>query len=159
MLDFKFLKIQYMKLRGAVIKFLDRFNESSYYYRPTLKSNTTAWIIPHISAFEQLMVVDKIIGYNFSEFISQENIDKYKPNVDGFKFKKEEMMSIEQAIELLKRTQEVSVKFLDEMIAQNDSAKEVDPETAFNRYLLNFSHETEHYGQIKYLIGTWQRTQ
>lgn len=88
----------------AVIKFLDRFDESSYYYQPTLKSNTTAWIIPHISAFEQLMVVEKIVGYNFSEFISQENIDKYKPNVDGFKFKKEEIMSKEQAIKLLKRT-------------------------------------------------------
>lgn len=146
-------------MREAVIKFLDRFDESSYYYQPTLKSNTTAWIIPHISAFEKLMVVDKIVGYNFSEFISQENIDKYKPNVGGFKFKKEEMMSKEQAIELLKRTQEVSVKFLDDLIAQNDSVKEMDPETAFNRYLLNFSHETEHYGQIKYLIGTWQRTQ
>lgn len=159
MLDFKFVKKQYLILREAVIKFLDRFDESSYYYQPTLKSNTTAWIIPHISAFEKLMVVDKIVGYNFSEFISQENIGKYKPNVDGFKFKKEEMMSKEQAIELLKRTQEVSVKFLDDLIAQNDSVKDVDPETAFNRYLLNFSHETEHYGQIKYLIGTWQRTQ
>lgn len=158
MLDFKLVKKQYLKLREAVIKFLDRFDEGSYYYQPSLKSNTTAWIIPHISAFEQLMVIDKIIGYNFGKFISQEYIDKYKPNVDGFKFKKEEIMSKNQAIELLKRTQEVSVKFLDDMIAQNNSVKDVDPETAFNRYLLNFSHETEHYGQIKYLIGTWQRT-
>ncbi|MFQ6123255.1 MAG: DinB family protein [Candidatus Heimdallarchaeota archaeon] len=101
--------MQYLKLREAVIKFLDRFDEGSYYYQPTPKSNTTAWIILHISAFEQLMVVDKIGGYNFNEFISQENIDKYKPNVAGFNFKKEEMMSKDQAIELLKRTQEAAV--------------------------------------------------
>ncbi|MFX1534315.1 MAG: DinB family protein [Promethearchaeota archaeon] len=156
--DFKLLKIQYLKLRESVIKYLDKFDEESYFYQPTIKSNATAWIIPHISAFEKLMVIDKIEGYKFGIFISQEEIEKYRPGVDAFNFKKEELMGKKQAIELLRKTQEVSIKFLDDMIAQTNSIKAVDPENAFNRYLLNFSHETEHYGQIKYLIGTWKRT-
>ncbi|MFX0063403.1 MAG: DinB family protein [Candidatus Hermodarchaeota archaeon] len=156
--DFKHLKVQYLKLRESVIKYLDQFDEKSYFYQPTIKSNTTAWIIPHISAFEKLMVIDKIEGYNFGIFISQEEIEKYKPGVDAFNFKKEELMDKKQAIELLGKTQEVSIKFLDDMIAQTNSVKAVDPENAFNRYFFNFSHETEHYGQIKYLIGTWKRT-
>lgn len=157
MYDFNLVKGQYVKLREAVINFLDRFNEGSYYYQPTPKSNATAWIIPHVSAFEQLMVIDKITGYSFGKFISQADIDKYKPGIDGFKFANKELMRKKQAIELLKKTQDVSVKFLDDMIAQNDSVSDVDSKTAFNRYMLNFSHETEHYGQLKYLLGTWQR--
>ena len=33
----------------------------------------------------------------------------------------------------------------------------VDRRVAFDRYFLNFTHDTEHYGQIKYLTGLWQR--
>jgi len=76
--DFKLLKVQYLKLRESIIKYLDQFDEESYFYQPTIKSNATAWIIPHISAFEKLMVIDKIEGYNFGIFISQEEIEKYK---------------------------------------------------------------------------------
>ena len=155
--DFKLLKMQYLKLREAIIKYLDKFDEESYFYQPTTKSNATAWIVPHISAFEKLKVIDTIEGYNFGIFISQEECEKYKPGVDALNFKKEELMGKKQAIELLRKTQEVSIKFLDDMITQTNSVKAVDPENAFNRYSLNFSHETEHYGQIKYLIGTWKR--
>ena len=155
--DIEFAKAQYLKLRVAVIKFLDKFDDESYYYQPTEKSNSTAWIVPHISAFEKLMVTDKIPGFAFDDFITPEDIAKYKPGVDGFAFGRKDMMDIEEAVELLERTQEVSVSFLDDLIDDAASAKDVDMQNAIDKYLFNFSHETEHYGQLKYLLGTWER--
>ena len=93
MSDFIFIKNQYVKLRDSLITYLGKFNEESYFFQPTKVSNSPAWIIPHISAFEKIMVVDKISGYEFEEFITQDNIDKYKPGVDAYSFAKEEMMS------------------------------------------------------------------
>jgi len=101
--------------------------------------------------------MDKIQEYNFGEFISQADVDKYRPGVDGFLFNKEDIMNKEEAIELLDKTQKISVEFLDNMISKADSIKNVDEEIAKKQYLLNFSHETEHLGQLKYLIGTWKR--
>ena len=100
------------------------------------------------------MVTDQIKEYTFDSFISPEDVEKYRPGVDGFLFKKSEMMSKDQAIQLLKKTQEVSLHFLDELIDKSSAIKEINQENAFNRYLLNFSHETEHLGQLKYLKGT-----
>ena len=156
--DFELLKSNYLKLREAMIKYLSKFDEESYFYQPTEKSNTTAWIVPHIAAFEKVMVTDKILGYDFTKFISEEDVNKYKPTVDGFSFSKEQMMSKEEAIKLLEKTKEVSIEFLDNMINQSEKIKNVDSEIAFDRYMLNFSHETEHLGQLKYLLGTWIRT-
>ena len=158
MLDFELVKNTYLKLRASVIKYLEKFNEESYYYQPTNKSNATAWIVPHIVAFEKVMVVDRIQGYNFPLFIIQADVDKYKPAVDGFNFKREEMMTKVEAIELLQQAQEVSIEFIDNIINQSDDVIDVDPQIAFDRYLFNFSHETEHLGQMKYLLGTWKRT-
>ena len=158
MKDFELLKSNYLKLREAMIKYLSKFEDDSYFYQPTDKSNATAWIVPHIVAFEKVMVTDKILGYDFLEFISKEDVEKYKPTVDGFSFTKEQMMTKEEAIKLLEKTKEVSIQFLDNMINQTERIKNVDPEIAFDRYMLNFSHETEHLGQLKYLLGTWIRT-
>ena len=157
-MDFELLKDSYLKLRKSVIKYLDGFDEESYHYQPTEKSNSTAWIIPHIVAFEKLMVTDKISGYVFPEFISQDNVDIYKPTVDGFNFSKEDLLTKEEAIKLLEKTQKVSIEFLDKMINQNEEIKNVEKATAFDRFLFNFSHETEHLGQLKYLLGTFKRT-
>ena len=66
------------------------------------------------------------------------------------------MMSTEKAIELLKKTKDCSLKFLNALI-DGTSGSNVDPEIVKEKYLLNFSHETEHYGQLKYLLGTWKR--
>jgi len=158
MKDFELLKSNYLKLRNAFIKYLDKFDSESYYYQPTEKSNTTAWIVPHIAAFEKVMVTNKILGFDFKEFISIEDVEKYKPTVDGFTFAKDQMISKDEAIKLLRITQEVSIEFLDCMTNQTESIINVDPEIAFDRYMLNFSHETEHLGQLKYLLGTWNRT-
>ena len=157
MKDFELLKASYLKIRESMIKYLDKFEEESYFYQPTEKSNSAAWIVPHIVAFEKVMVVDKILGYKFEKSISQEDVDKYKPTVDGFEFTKKNLMSKKDAIKLLKHAQEVSIKFLDEMINQTDKVQEVNREIAFDRFMLNFSHETEHLGQLKYLLGTWNR--
>lgn len=159
MKDFELLKTNYLKLRESMIKYLDKFDEDSYFYQPTEKSNAVAWIVPHIVAFEKVMVIDKILGYKFNNFISKEDVEKYKPTVDGFEFSKDELMSKEKAIKLLEQTREVSIQFLDEMINQTDSVQEVNLEITFDRYMLNFSHETEHLGQLKYLLGTWKRIQ
>ncbi|MGC9781382.1 MAG: DinB family protein [Candidatus Heimdallarchaeota archaeon] len=158
MKDFELIKANYLRLRSSVINYLGKFNDDSYYYQPTDKSNSVAWIVPHIVAFEKVMVTDKIKGYKFKRFITQEDIEKYKPAVDGYVFKKKELMNVEEAIKLLNETQNVSIKFLDDTINGSDSTNEVDLEIAFDKYLLNFSHETEHLGQLKYLLGTWKRT-
>jgi hypothetical protein len=157
MTDLLFVRKQYLALRESFISFLGKFNDDSYFYQPTTKSNSAAWIVPHISAFEKIMVTDKIGGYEFPEFITLENVNKYKPGVDGFAFSKDDMLGIAEAIELLERTREVSIGFLDDMISEAASVKDVDPKTAIDKYLFNFSHETEHYGQLKYLLGTWKR--
>ncbi|MFW9968506.1 MAG: DinB family protein [Candidatus Thorarchaeota archaeon] len=157
MKDIEFVKSQYLKLRESLIKFLSNFDDESYFYQPTDKSNSTAWIVPHISAFEKIMIADKISGYTFAEFITSDDILKYKPGVDGFAFNREQMLGKEEAIALLQRTKEVSVRFLDDLIEESSFAKEVDPQNAVEKYLFNFSHETEHYGQLKYLLGTWKR--
>ncbi|MHA2021923.1 MAG: DinB family protein [Candidatus Thorarchaeota archaeon] len=157
MTDLRFVKKQYLDLREAFIKFLDKFEEESYFYQPTVKSNSTAWIVPHVSAFEKLMVTDKIPGYKFEEFITEENVAKYRPGADGFVFGKQDMMNIDEAISLLLRTKDVSIRFLDNIIDEATSAKDVNAQIALDKYLSNYSHETEHYGQLKYLLGTWKR--
>ncbi len=156
--DFELIKANYLKLRSSLIKYLGNFNDVSYYYQPTDKSNSVAWIVPHVVAFEKVMVTDKIKRYKFKRFITQEDVEKYKPAVDGYAFKKKELMKIEEAIKLLNEAQNVSLKFLDDTINGSDSTIDVDFEIAFDKYLLNFSHETEHLGQLKYLLGTYKRT-
>jgi len=157
MKDFELLKANYLKLRENMIKYIGKFEEESYFYQPTEKSNAVAWIVPHIAAFEKVMVVDKILGYNFSKFISKEDVEKYKPAINGFEFTKKDLLPMDQAIKLLEKTKEVSINFLDEMINQTDTISEVNLEITYDRYMLNFSHETEHLGQLKYLLGTWKR--
>ncbi|MFW9924865.1 MAG: DinB family protein [Candidatus Thorarchaeota archaeon] len=159
MRDFELIKANYLKLRNSVLKYLSNFTDESYYYQPTEKSNSTAWIVPHIVAFEKVMVVDKIQGYVFTKFISEEDVDMYKPGVDGFLFDKESLMSMKDALDLLEKSREVMINFLDEMINQADKISEVDSDQVFDRFMLNFSHETEHLGQLKYLLGTWKRLQ
>jgi hypothetical protein len=157
-MDFELIKANYLQLRRALIKYLEKFDEESYFYQPTEKSNAVAWIVPHIAAFEKVMVVDKIAGYDFNEFIIPEDVEKYKPSVAGYAYTKNQMMSMEEAIALLKKTMEVSSAFLDEIVHDSEKVKDVDKAVVFDKYMFNFSHETEHYGQIKYLLGTYKRT-
>lgn len=157
-MDFELIKANYLQLRRAMMKYLEKFDEESYFYQPTEKSNAVAWIVPHIAAFEKIMVADKITGYDFEEFITTEDVEKYKPSVAGYAYAKDQMMSIEDAIALLKKTMEVSNAFLDEIVHDSEKVKDVDKTIVFDKYMLNFSHETEHYGQIKYLLGTFKRT-
>jgi hypothetical protein len=155
--DLELVKSLYLKLRDSLIAFLGKFDDDSYFYQPTPKSNATAWIVPHISAFEKLMVTDKIPGFDFPQFITPENVAIYKPGVEAYALTRDEMMEISEAIELLKQTEKVSIGFLDDMIGGRDSIREVDRSVVIDKYLLNFSHETEHFGQLKYLLGTWNR--
>jgi hypothetical protein len=137
MTDLEFVKAQYLKLRASFIKFLDNFDDESYFYQPTNKSNSTAWIVPHISAFEKLMVADKIQGYTFEDFITSDDILKYKPGVEGFAFNREQMLGMDEAIALLERTEEASVRFLDDLIEGSTSARDVDHQNAAEKYLFN----------------------
>lgn len=157
--DFELVKNNYSKLRNVLIKYLEKFDEEAYLYKPTEKSNAVAWIVPHIVAFEKEEVMDFIEGYKFEIIISDEDIDKYKPGVDGYAFSEKELMTKDEAIKHLQIALEISVKFLVKIINNADEIDEVDKDMAFTRYMLNISHETEHYGQLKYLLGTYIRTQ
>lgn len=159
MSDFELIKANYLKLRGSVIKYLSNFSDDSYYFQPTKKSNSTAWIVPHIVAFEKVMVVDKIQGYDFPKFISEADVDMYKPGVDGFLFETDSLMIVKDALNLLEKSKVVFINFLDAIINQSEEIAEIDLDLVFDRLMLNFSHETEHLGQLKYLLGTWKRLQ
>jgi hypothetical protein len=158
MLDFEFIKNNYIKLVDAIIKYLDKFTEEAYYYKPTEKSNAVAWIVPHIAAFEKEKVMDFIENYTFDKVMSDENIVKYHPGVDGYKLKQNEMMTKEKAIEHLEAAKKASLKFLDDLINNAETTKDVDQDFVFARYMLSYSHTLEHYGQLKYLLGTYNRT-
>lgn len=157
--EFEFIKTRYLQVRNALIKYLEKFDEQSYYYQPTEKSNATAWIVPHLAAFERVMIMDHIPGFKFNQFISEEDIEKYKPGADGFALEKKEALSKDEAIKLLRKAQKTTLEFLDLLINNAKEVEKVDRNIAFDKYLLNFTHDTEHYGQIKYLLGTFKRTQ
>ena len=155
MSDLRFIIQQYSKLRDSLVNYLGKFNDESYFYQPTKVSNSPAWIVPHISAFEKVMVVDKIPGLALSEFISPNDVAIYRPGVEAYSFTSDQLMGLDDAIKLLEKTKEVSCAFLEELAS--GQSREVDMDVASERYLLNYSHETEHYGQLKYLLGTWKR--
>lgn len=157
MYDFDLIKNNYTKLRNALIKYLEKFDDSAYYYKPTDKSNAVAWIVPHIVAFEKEKVMDFIEGYKFKTIMSDEDVAKYRPGVDGFAFSENELMTKDEAIKHLQLTLEISIKFLDDIINNADEIDNVDRDIVFARYMLNINHETEHYGQMKYLLGTHMR--
>jgi hypothetical protein len=67
------------------------------------------------------------------------------------------LMSAEEALAGLARMREISNRFLSEMRSGDAGPGGVDRQHVLEVYQHNSSHDTEHFGQLKYLSGTWGR--
>lgn len=129
----------------------------AWYYQPTPLSNPAAWIVGHLLAFEQQFVYDQIHGYAFPRGASTEVVERYKPGVDGFSMGERNLMPAEEALEGLARLRGISDRFFSEILSGGTAARAVDRLKVVELYQHNASHDTEHFGQLKYLSGTWSR--
>jgi hypothetical protein len=153
-----FIHDNYLKLRDAIASWIrDNFGGAAWYYQPTPLSNPAAWIVPHLIAFEQQYVYDQIPGYSFPRGASPEVVERYKPGVAGFSLGKGNLMSAEEALAGLTRLREISNRFFSDLRSEGAGARGVDRDKVFELYQHNSSHDTEHFGQLKYLSGTWSR--
>ena len=147
----------YLKLRDAISQWVrDHLGGAAWFYQPTRLSNPAAWIVPHLIAFEQQYVYDQIPGYPFPRGASAEVVERYKPGVDGFSMGKKNLMSAEEALAGLARLRQISQRFFSDMRSGAAGAG-VDLRQVLDLYQHNSSHDTEHFGQLKYLSGTWGR--
>ena len=146
----------YLRLRDAVASWIkDNLGGAAWYYQPTPKSNSAAWIVGHLIAFEQQYVYDQIPGYAFPRGASAAVVERYKPGVAGYAMGEGELMSAEEALAGLARLREISDRFLSEV--SSGTAAAVDRGLVTECYRHNAVHDTEHFGQLKYLSGTWSR--
>jgi hypothetical protein len=150
----------YLKLRDAIAAWIrEHLGGAAWYYQPTPLSNPAAWIVPHLIAFEQQFVYDKVSGYSFPRGASPEVVERYKPGVAGFSMGEANLMSAEEALAGLAREREISDRFLSEVRSGRGGARGIDRRLVSEVYQHNASHDTEHFGQLKYLSGTWSRLQ
>ena len=156
--DIAVIHDNHLKLRDAIASWIrDHSSGAAWYYQPTPLSNPAAWIVPHLLAFEQQYVYDQIPGYTFPLGVSAEVVERYKPGVDGFSMGEGNLMSAEEALAGLARLREISHQFFSEITSGNAGAGGVDRRKVLELYRHNSSHDTEHFGQLKYLSGTWGR--
>jgi hypothetical protein len=152
------IRERHLRLRDSVAAWIrTHFDDASWYYQPTPVSNPAAWIVPHLLAFEQQFVFDKIPGRPVPPGVSAEVVERYKPGVAGFETGKGNLMSLEEALSALARMREISNHFLSQLILASPAQPAVDPQQVVELYQHNFTHDTEHFGQLKYLSGTWGR--
>lgn len=148
----------YLKLRDEIAAWLrDHLQGEAWYYQPTPLSNTPAWIVGHLIAFEQQFVYDAIPGYVFPLGASADVVESYKPGVAGFSLKKGTLMPVTEALASLARLREISDRFLSAVGSSAPSVSAVDRRKVIGAYQHHAYHDTEHFGQIKYLSGTWER--
>ena len=152
------IRDDYLKIRDEIASWIrDQLGGEAWYYQPTPLSNPAAWIVPHLIAFEQRYVYDEIPGYSFPRGASPEVVERYKPGVAGFSMGKDNLMPVEEALAGLARLRETSDRFFADIQSGAAGAGAVDLRQVFEVYRHNSSHDTEHFGQLKYLSGTWSR--
>ena len=152
------IRDNYLTLRDSIASWIrEHLIGAAWYYQPTPLSNPAAWIVPHLIAFEQQYVYDQIPGYPFPRGASPEVVERYKPGVAGFAMGEKNLMSAEEALAGLARLREISDRFLSEIESGSAGTGGVERRLVFELYQHNSSHDTEHFGQLKYLSGTWSR--
>ena len=153
-----FMHESYLKLRDAIVVWVRKnLSGAAWYYRPSPLANSAAWIVPHLVVFEQIKVHDRITGHGFPPLASAELVERYKPGAAGYAMPEAELMSLEGALGAIARARELTERFFALLHGADPTVAGVDRGLVFERYLLNFTHDTEHYGQLKYLSGTWDR--
>ena len=156
--ELEFMLHRYLKLREAIANWLKKnFDEGAWYYQPAPTANAAAWIVPHLIVFEQIKVYDQIPGYAFHRVATDEQVERYKPGAAGYAMGRGELMTMEEALVGLAAARKITEAFFHALLTDSPLTAGIDRRVAFDRYFLNFTHDTEHYGQIKYLTGMWQR--
>lgn len=158
--EMAFVHSSYLKLRDAIVAWVRKsLAGDAWYFRPSPLANSAAWILPHLVAFEQTKVHDRIAGHGLPRLALPEMVERYKPGVAGYSMPEGELMGLEEALAAVARAREMTDRFFAQLQAGDPAVAGVDRALVFERYLLNFTHDTEHYGQLKYLSGTWERTE
>jgi hypothetical protein len=156
--EVEFLLGRYLKLREAIGNWLrQNFDEEAWYYQPAPTANPAAWIVPHLIVFEQIKVYDQIPGYAFHRVATEEQVARYRPGAAGYAMGRGELMGMEEALVGLGAARKITEAFFHALLTDAPLVAGVDRRLACDRFFLNFTHDTEHYGQIKYLTGLWQR--
>lgn len=154
------IREDYRELRDAIASWIrDHLRGKAWYYQPTALSNPAAWIVPHLIAFEQQYVYDQISGYAFPRGATPEVVERYRPGVSGYAMGEANLMSADEALAGLARLRGITERFLSELLSGAADTRGVDGGQVRAAYRHNFSHDTEHFGQLKYLSGTWGRLQ
>ena len=149
---------RYLRLRDSIASWTRaHLDGAAWYYQPTPVSNPAAWIVPHLLAFEQQFVFDKIPGRSIPSGVSADVVERYKPGAAGFAMGEGNLMSLEEALAGIARMREISNRFLSGLLSAGAAEPGVDRQAVIELYQHNFDHDTEHYGQLKYLSGTWAR--
>ena len=151
------IRDNHLKLRDAIASWVRDQSGGAWYYQPTPLSNSAAWIVGHLIAFEQLYVYDEITGYSFPRGASAEVVERYKPGVAGFAMGQEVLIPVEEALAGLARQRGISDRFFSDILSGSTAAERVNRRQVFEVYQHHSSHDTEHFGQLKYLGGTWGR--
>ncbi len=158
--EMEVIRKSYLDLRDAIASWVrDQLDGKAWYYQPTPLSNPAAWIVGHLIAFEQEYVYDQIPGYSFPRGATAEVVERYRPGVAGYAMGEKSLMSAREALAGLARLRGITDRFLRELLSGAAAAKAVDQGQVRDAYQHNFTHDTEHFGQLKYLTGTWGRMQ
>ncbi len=158
--EMEVIRESYLDLRDAIASWIrDHLGGQAWYYQPTSLSNPAAWIVPHLIAFEQEYVYDQISGYSFPRGATPQLVERYRPGVAGYAMGEKNLMSAAEALAGLARLRGITDRFLSELLSGAAAAKAVDQGQVRDAYRHNFNHDTEHFGQLKYLSGTWSRLQ
>jgi DinB superfamily len=148
----------YLNLRDAIATWVhDHLRGDAWYFQPTPLSNAPAWIVGHLIAFEQQFVYDAIPGYAFPRGASPEVVERYKPGVAGFAVGAKSLIPVEEALASIARLRETSDHFLSAVRSSAPEVSGVDRRKVIEAYGHHTYHDTEHFGQLKYLSGTWER--
>jgi len=151
--DLEFMLNRYLKLREAIANWLKKnFDEDAWYFQPAPAANSAAWIVPHLIVFEQIKVYDQIPGYAFHRVATEEQVARYKPGAAGYAMGRGELMPMHDVLVGLAATRKITETFFHALLTDSPLVAEVDRRVAFDRYFLNFTHDTEHYGQIKVTV-------
>jgi len=152
------LRESYLELRDSIASWVrDSLGSEVWYYQPTALSNPPAWIVAHLIAFEQEYVYDQIPGYSFPRGATPDVVQRYRPGVAGYAMGEASLMSTEEALAGLAHLRGITDRFLSEVLSGAADARAVDRAVISDAYRHNLSHDTEHFGQLKYLTGTWSR--
>ncbi len=152
------LRENYLELRNAIASWIrESLGGKAWYYQPTALSNPAAWIVPHLLAYEQEYVYDQIPGYAFPRGVAPAVVERYRPGVAGYAIGEASLMTAEEALTGLAHLRGITDRFLTELLSGAAAAEGVDRGLVLDAYRHNISHDGEHFGQLKYLSGTWSR--